>query len=279
MVSATFAPLSARRASWDRIASPVTLVIASATGIAAFLYPFLLSRAPVDGENQAHAGDAPLIFTLLVGLAGLLLIVELASGGMNAKVASALAVLAVAAAILRIPPLPGGASAFYFLVILTGYVFGPRFGFLLGAIALFVSALVTGGFGPWVPYQMFAAGWLGLTSGWLGRLHPRLVDRPRLEIATLIVFGVVWGFIFGAVMNLWFWPYIATGDDVSWQPGLGVATTLRHYWAYYLLTSAGWDAWRAIVNALLLLVAGRPVLGVLLRFRDRFQVTWDTPER
>lgn len=279
MVSATFAPRATRRASWDRAASSVTLLIASATGIAAFLYPFLLSRAPVDSENQAHAGDAPLIFTLLVALAALLLLVELASGGMNAKVASALAVLAVATAMLRVPPLPAGASAFYFLVILSGYVFGPRFGFLLGAIALFVSALVTGGFGPWVPFQMFAAGWLGLTSGWLGGLRPQLLHRPRLEIATLMAFGILWGFIFGAVMNLWFWPYIATGDDVSWQPGLGVVATLRHYWAYYLLTSAGWDAWRAIVNALLLLVAGRPVLGVLLRFRDRFQVTWDAPER
>ncbi len=279
MVSATFAGFAVRRTSWDRAASSVTLLIASATGIAAFLYPFLLSRAPLDGENQAHAGDAPLIFTLLVALAALLLLVELASGGMNAKVASALAVLAVATAMLRVPPLPAGASAFYFLVLLSGYVFGPRFGFLLGAIALFVSALVTGGFGPWVPFQMFAAGWLGLTSGWLGGLRPRLIHRPRLEIVTLMVFGVVWGFIFGAVMNLWFWPYIATGDDVSWRPGLGVVATLRHYWAYYLVTSAGWDAWRAIVNALLLLVAGRPVLGVLLRFRDRFQVTWDAPER
>jgi hypothetical protein len=80
------------------------------------------SRAPADGENAAHAGDAPLVFGLLGGLAAILFMVEIASRVMNAKVASALAVLAMAAAVLRLPPLPAGASAFFFLVILGGYV-------------------------------------------------------------------------------------------------------------------------------------------------------------
>jgi energy-coupling factor transport system substrate-specific component len=274
MTVALVAPPIASRARWDRAASSLTLLLASATGICAFLYPFLLSRAPVDGENQAHAGDAPLIFTLLVGLAALLLLVELASGGMNAKVASALAVLAVATAILRVPPLPAGASAFFFLIVLAGYVFGPRFGFLLGAMALFVSALLTGGFGPWVPYQMFAAGWLGLSSGWLGGLRSRLTGHPRLEIVMLIAFGIIWGFLFGAMMNLWFWPYVATGDNVSWRPGLGFGATLQHYWSYYLLTSAGWDAWRALANIVLIAIAGRSTLDVLTRYRDRFTISF-----
>ena len=60
---------------------------------------------------------------------------------------------------------------------LAGYIFGARFGFLLGVMTLLVSALLTGGVGPWLPYQMFTAGWIGLTSGWL----PRLPD-PRAEM-------------------------------------------------------------------------------------------------
>ncbi len=259
----------------QRVASPLTLLATSVIGASAFLYPFLLSAAPAEGENRAHAGDAPLIFGTLVALASLLFLVELTSGGMNAKVASALAVLAVAAALLRTPPLPAGASAFFFLIVLGGYTFGPRFGFLLGALALFISAFAAGGFGPWVPFQMFACGWLGMTGGWLGGMRTALARRPRLELAVLIAFGVVWGFLFGALMNLWFWPYVATGDDVSWRPGLGLIATLRHYWAFYVLTSAGWDAWRALANALLLMLVGRPVLVVLARFRDRFQVRWE----
>ncbi len=261
-----------------RVASGITLAAATIVGLAAFFYPFLLSASPSGGENQAHAGDAPLIFGALILLAGLLFVIELSSGGMNAKVASTLAVLAVAAAVLRVPRLPGGATAFYFLIILGGYTFGPRFGFLLGMLALFVSSFAAGGFGPWVPFQMFASGWLGLTSGWLGALRPRLLQHRRFEIAMLLVFGAFWGFAFGGLMNLWFWPYISTGEDVSWRPGLGLAATIRHYWAFYVLTSAGWDIWAAIGNVLLLAVAGRPVLALLVRFRDRFQVSWGQPE-
>ncbi len=252
--------------------STLMLTSASAVGLAAFLDPFLLSRAPSGNENSAHAGDAPLIFGLLVGLAALLFLVELASHGMNAKVASALAVIAVAAAMLRLPPLPAGASAFFFLIVIGGYVFGPRFGFLLGSLAIFISAFASGGFGPWVPFQMFASGWVGMTSGWLGMMRPWAARRPVVEVAALAVFSVIWGFAFGALMNLWFWPYIATGDNVSWRPGMGVVATLHRYWAFYVLTSAGWDAWRALANAILICVAGRPALQTLSRFRDRFSV-------
>lgn len=265
----TVTPVDARVSRW---ASRLTLTAVSAVGLSAFLYPFLLSNAPTDGENAAHAGDAPLIFGLLIGLAALLFLVELTSGGMNAKVASALAVLAMAAAALRLPPLPAGASAFFFLILLGGYTFGPRFGFLLGSLGLFISAFVTGGFGPWVPFQMFAAGWLGLTAGWLGAFRPWFARRPWIELAALAAFGVLWGFLFGALMNLWFWPYVATGESVSWHPGLGLIGTLKHYWAFYLLTSAGWDAWRSVANVLFIAVAGRATLKVLSRYRDRFTI-------
>jgi energy-coupling factor transport system substrate-specific component len=179
----------------------------------------------------------------------------------------------VAAAALRIPTLPAGASAFYFLVIVGGYVFGVRLGFLLGAGALFLSAVAVGGFGPWLPFQTFAAGWLGLSAGCLGVLaQRRMREHKRLELLVLAVFAAVWGFLFGAIMNLWFWPFVAQGESISWEPGMGLGLTLRHYWSFYLLTSAGWDAWRALANVALVLVAGRPTLDLLTRYRDRFQI-------
>ena len=73
-------------------------------------------------------------------------------------------------------------------------------------------------------------------------------------------------------MNLWFWPYIATGDEVSWAPGMGIAETLQHYWAFYVLTSFGWDAWAALCNVLLIMLVGRSVLRILTRFHDRFTI-------
>ena len=147
-------------------------------------------------------------------------------------------------------PLPAGASAFFFLIILGGYIFGARFGMLLGAIALFVSAFASGGARPLgaVPDVRVGVAWDD--GGVPGRLRSVLARRPMIEIVVLATFGGVAGFLYGALMNLWFWPYVATGDEVSWAPGLGIVETLRHYWAFYVLTSFGWDAWAALCNVL-----------------------------
>jgi energy-coupling factor transport system substrate-specific component len=253
--------------------SGITMTIISLIGLSAFLYPLFLTNAPrAESMANPHSDDAPLIFGLVLALTLLLFVLELARQGMNAKTASALETLMVIAAALRIPTLPAGATAFFFAIILGGYVFGPRFGFLLGAGSLFVSAFAIGGFGPWMPFQIFVAGWVGMTAGWMGMLGKRLCRNRSLELAALAIFGVAWGFLFGAIMNLWFWPVMAAGEGISWQPGLSLGETLRHYWSFYLLTSAGWDIWRAVANLLLILVLGRPVLDVLTRFRDRFQV-------
>ena len=253
--------------------SGLMLALISLIGLVAFFYPLFLSGASrSQAMGNPHADDAPLFFGLVLALALLLFVLELGSQGMNAKTASALATLMMLAAVLRIPTLPAGATAFFFAVILGGYVFGPRFGFLLGAGALFVSTFAIGGFGPWMPFQVFCAGWVGMTAGWLGAFRPRLSRHRMLELACLCAFGVAWGFVFGAVMNLWFWPFMASGESISWQPGLGLGETLKHYWSFYLLTSAGWDVWRALANVVLILAVGRPVLDVLSRFRDRFQI-------
>jgi energy-coupling factor transport system substrate-specific component len=256
-----------------KLLSALTLALIGVIGLVAFFYPlFLSSASKSQAMENPHAEDAPLFFGLVLALTLLLFVMELGGQGMNAKTASALATLMMLAAVLRIPTLPAGATAFFFAVILGGYVFGPRFGFLLGAGALFVSTFAIGGFGPWMPFQVFCAGWVGMTAGWLGGFRATLRKHRLVELSCLCGFGVTWGFIFGAVMNLWFWPFMASGESISWQPGMNLAETLRHYWSFYLLTSAGWDIWRALANVVLIAVVGRPVLDVLTRFRDRFQI-------
>ena len=69
------------------------------------------------------------------------------------------------AGLLRLIDLPGGGSGIFFLVVLAGAAFGPRFGLLLGLCAMAVSAIVTGGIGPWLPFQMLALGWMGGGAG------------------------------------------------------------------------------------------------------------------
>ena len=266
------AAIPRRGAAW---LSTLTLAAISAVGVAAFLYPFLLADAPRSGEGSARAEDAPLVFALVLSLALLLFVLELGRDAMNAKTASMLAVVIVTAAALRVPTLPAGANAFFLLVIVGGYVFGPRLGFMIGAGAMFVSAFAVGGFGPWLPFQIFASGWIGMSAGWLGGLLERpLRGHQRVEVIALASFAALWGFLFGAIMNLWFWPFAAQGESISWEPGLGLGETLRHYWSFYILTSAGWDGFRAISNVVLVLAVGRPVIDLLVRYRDRFLITY-----
>ena len=65
---------------------------------------------------------------------------------------------------------------------------------------------------------------------------------PRVEVVVLAAYGWVWGFVYGAIMNLWFWPFTRDGGQLSWAPGLSLAETLHHYWSFYVATSLAWDA-------------------------------------
>jgi energy-coupling factor transport system substrate-specific component len=179
-------------------------------------------------------------------------------------------------ATLRLVPTVLGASPIFLLIILVGFTFGAEFGFLMGALTLAVSALITGGLGPWLPYQMLGAGWIGMTAGWLPR---RGTPGSSGQIAMLALFGALWGFGFGAVLNLMEWPFAAPGlarpVGLYWAPGMGGVETLETYWRYYVTTSLVYDLFRAIANAVLVVALGRPILRLLDRYRSRFAwVAW-----
>jgi energy-coupling factor transport system substrate-specific component len=255
-----------RSGSWVTRVQPVAIyTLVTVIGIAAFLYPFWLPSSAL--PDQAHSGDAPLVAGIVGALALTALLVEVRRGTMTAMTVAVLGVLAASEGLLRLVALPLGNNAFYFFVVLAGVAFGPRFGMLLGLSAMAVSAMVTGGIGPWLPYQMLALAWLGATAGWFGQVTRRW--SPRIEVLALGAFGWVWGFLFGAVMNFWFWPYQRDGGDLSWIPGSSLGTTIRHYWSFYVATSFANDAARALPTLILILLTGRAVLATLRRFAHR----------
>jgi energy-coupling factor transport system substrate-specific component len=270
----------------------IVLAITSLIGVAAFLSPFWLARTQTTGADRtAHGGDAPLLFAVIGVFCLVVLLIETGGGAdPDAKRVALLGVLVAANAALRLIPGIFGASPIFFLPICVGFVWGPSFGFLLGAASIAVSGLLTGGIGPWLPFQMMTLGWVGLTAGLLpGRRvppspNPSLV-RGRGELSppsatqsliALAIFAALWGFLFGAIMNLWFWPFAAPASPAEsglyWAPGLGVGETMRRYLVFYGATSAVYDAFRAAGNVAMFALFGRPVLLLLLRFRDRF--TW-----
>ncbi len=249
------------------------LVGISGLGVAAFAYPLLLSQPLPGGQLSAHAADAPVLVGLLVPLLLVLLLAELGTRQASSKQIALLGVLAALNAVLRLPTGLGDSPTFFFLPILIGYVFGAQFGFLVGALSLFVSACLTGGIGPWLPFQMFALGWLGLGAAALRPLHALAMYRwgRALEVAALTIYGYLGALAFGAVMNLYFWPFGSGGTALAWQPGLGLGPTLARYWLFYLATSLVWDSLRAIATAALIVVLGGPIVAALRRFAARWQ--------
>ncbi len=249
---------------WSVSASTLLVGLTSLVGAAALLYPFALANV---AATTGHAADAPVLMLILMPLLLGVILADLATNQINARVVAALGMLVAINAILRLPAGPGDSPTFFFLVMIVGYAYGGRFGFLLGALSLLVSALLTAGIGPWMPFQMLTMGWMGLGAGGLQYVR-RWLGWPaggRGEILLLVIYGWLWGFLFGAVMNLTFWPFASGDSALAWQPGLGLGATLRRYWAFYLLTSLGWDATRALFNALLIVAFGRPILQVLRR--------------
>ncbi|WP_129842476.1 ECF transporter S component [Streptomyces sp. RFCAC02] len=246
------------------------LCVASAIGLAMFCWPLL---SPPQPQAMAHAGHAPLLFVVLLPVVIALVLAELSEGGIDPRTLALLGVLAAVNAALR--PLGAGTAGIetvFFLLILAGRVLGPGFGFALGAVSLFASALLTAGVGPWLPFQMMAAGWVGLGAGLLPR-------RPtgRAEIALLAAYGAVSAYAFGLVMNLWFWPYATgTGTDLSIDPEAPWTTNLRTFLLYTLVTSTiGWDTGRAVTNVLTVCALGPAVLTTLRRAARR--AAFDTP--
>ncbi len=241
----------------------ILLAAAFALGVVAFAWPLFASAD--SSLDASHSSDAPWIFVVLIPLLIGVILAELADGSLDAKAVALLGVLAACGAILRLPS--GGVAGFepvFFLLIPAGRVFGRGFGFVLGAITLFVSALITGGVGPWLPFQMFGAAWIGFFAGCLPPL------RGRLEIAMLAAFGAVSALAYGLVMNLWFWPFVTSGDTtVSYVAGDSLVENLRRFWGFHVTTSFGFDIPRAVFTALFMVVAGRPVLGALRRVARR----------
>ncbi|MFN3336727.1 MAG: ECF transporter S component [Thermomicrobium sp.] len=252
------------------LTSHLSLALATIGGIVAFLYPFLLAALGSDVPRQRGV-EIVLLFALLAIASLVVLITQLTDERFvqteHSRAVALLAVLVAIDSVLRFIPSLIGASPIFLLIIASGYVFGTRFGFLMGSLTLMISAALTGGIGPWLPFQMLSAGWMGASAGWL----PRCSGRTRRF--WLAVFGAVWGFLFGALMNLWFWPFAAPGIAESgglyWTPGMSLGETLRAYARFYLATSLLFDGTRALGNVLLAFLLGEAVCQALERWRDR----------
>lgn len=233
----------------------------SLAGLTLFAWPFAGGGLPADTPAWA----------LMIACVAGLIVVEAGTRQLSSRSMALLAAIAAMDAAVRLAVITGigGFNPVFFLVLCSGYVFGTSFGFMAGALSILVSALVGAGVGPWVPYQVFALGWVGVAAGIAG--HTSRPGMPGLrDVLLLAAIGGVMGYVFGALMDVTDWVPLYRGNPtLGWSPGMSTATALAHFARFYAVTSFAYDTFRAAGNVVLVLALGAPVMAALARFRGR----------
>ena len=94
-------------------------------------------------------------------------------------------------------------------IIMSGLSFGGNTGFMVGSTAALVSNIILGQ-GPWTPWQMFSWGMMGFTASLFKNI------KFMNNIIGRSIFGALWGFIFGWIMNLWGVLYLDS-STLTWK--------------------------------------------------------------
>lgn len=165
-----------------------------------------------------------------------------------------LAVLAAIAAVGRIPfaSIPS-VQPTTFVIMMSGLVFGAESGFMIGVIAALASNMILGQ-GPWTPWQMVAWGLVGLTAGLLNQ------SRFMSNLKGKILFCIIWGFLFGWIMNLWsLLAFTQSGE------ALNVKSIIT-----FLAGSVLFDFFHSISNVIFLVLFGESWIKILTRFKRKY---------
>lgn len=251
------------------IISRLSITLAGFGSLLMFAWPLLIAQSSTSETQLAQS-----VFIVLMPLILLLILVEFATGDISSKQLALLGVLVALNAVIRLLGAgTAGIETSFFLIILGAYVFGSGFGFILGSGSIFVSALLTGGVGPWLPFQMMGAALVGLGAG----LIPQ-VSRAWLTKIYLVLYAVIASFAYGALMTLWNWPYLAgTGTQISYVAGDPLVSNLTKFLQYEIVTGGLlWDTGRAITTSLLILLTGTALIATLKRAATRAGVGRNT---
>jgi len=231
-------------AFWRRMLLPLALV---------FILGLLLASIKINALLLGQGWG--LLASVIIVMALVLLYWGFEQGRVSSREVAVIAMLGTIAAVGRVPfaALPNIQPA-TFMVIISGFVFGPRAGFMVGSTAALVSNFFLGQ-GPWTPWQMFAWGLAGTSAGVMGIIFPRAGKK------VMTVFSFLWGYLFGWIMNLWTW----TGfiHPLTWQSL--VATYAASFWL---------DTFHAAGNATFYLLFGSSFVKILQRYRRKLEVTF-----
>ncbi|QXM05267.1 ECF transporter S component [Crassaminicella indica] len=172
----------------------------------------------------------------------------------SVKEISLLATLSALAGVARVPfvALPN-VQPTTFLVMISGYVFGPKFGFMTGAFAAFASNCFLGQ-GPWTPWQMLAWGLAGFSAG----IFKKFFKYPSRLFFSILAF--CWGFLFDYIMNLWHWLFFVYPLNLQ-------------SFIFTYINSFYFDLMHSVGNFVFAYLFGKDFINILSRFKDRISYT------
>ena len=223
----------------------IILALILATALVAFTVPVIDSPSL---NSILSWGVFAAVLAILICLA---FFFEFETTAVSSKEIALVAMLGTISAVLRVPfaAIPNVQPCTY-LIICSGYVFGPVAGFTVGAITAIVSNFFLG-HGPWTLYQMVAWGLAGVSAGYLSRV--------KANRTLLVAFGALWGYIYGGITNVWFWTAFVYPLTVK----TFMVTQINTIW---------FDTFHAVGNGVFMALLGTRTVTILGRFKMRFGV-------
>lgn len=245
--------------------SALVILLISIIGFFSFTWPLFIAA-----END---GAARWLFIALMPLITIVAFIEIGIGQMNVKSLAFLGVLSATGAALRaIGAGAVGLEPIWFLIIIGGRALGKKFGFILGLTTMLSSALLTGGVGPWLAFQMMCAAWIGWGAGALPQFTKQKKTQfsRTFEISVLAVYGAISAEFFGIMMDLQLWPWIASpASSIAYIAGASVVENFQRFITFHFATALAWDIPRAIFNVIMISTLGVPLLNSLRRAMQR----------
>jgi len=245
----------------DRVRTSALLGLATGISVAAVFWPLF---ATSEALTRWHGATGTVLVLALLPITIMLIANDIVSSHFTNRTLAIVGILTALATVVR--PLGAGVAGIepiWIVIIIAGRALGAAIGFVLGMSSLLVSAIVTGGVGPWLPYQMVVAAWIAMAAGLLP------LKSNRAERWLLAGFAALSTFLYGWVLNLWFWQNLS-----GLQSGIGfdaaaAAPQRTIAWVHYnLVTSFGFDLPRACLTAAGILLVG-PRLTQSIRRANR----------
>lgn len=237
--------------------SHLALLVLGILGVGWLGWP-IWSSFTAPGRDALQA-ETPFLLAAVMGLLALLATSMWLDAGRRAAVFGPVVLVALADVVVRLVLSPGGSGIepVYALPLLAGAALGAPAGFLTGSLAALASSVALGLVDTPLVGQILVWGLWGAAGGLLRALRPSIAWL--LAAAACLPLGL----LTGLALNITGWTGERDAPTGGFLPGLPPLEALQRLVDYTLATSLAFDMTRAVVNAVLVLIIGLPVLRAL----------------